>query len=121
MLPDAGGKLVFFFHGKMDVGRVGVDAAEKRRGDDEVGGGAVVGNGNVIDLRDAQKCLHVGIMGLRGEGVGEEDDDVDMSFGHLGAYLLIAAERTAEVGSDGKSRSLVDEMRRGAGTAQKMA
>lgn len=106
---------------KMDVGRVGVDAAEKRRGDDEIGRGPVVRDGNVVDLCDAQKRLHVGIMRLSGKRIGEEDDDVDMSLGYFGSDLLIAAERTAEVGSDGQPRSFIDEMGRRAGTAEKMA
>lgn len=104
----------------MNVGRVGVAFGEQRRGDDEVRRGAVVGNGNVIDLGYAQKGLHVGIVGLGRERIGEEDDDVDMAFGHLRAYLLIAAERTAEVGRDGKPRFFIDEVGRGAGAAEKM-
>ena len=60
-------------------------------------------------------------MGLSGKRIGEEEDDVDVAFGHLGAYLLIAAERAAEIGSDGQARFFIDEVRRGAGTAEKVA
>ena len=59
-------------------------------------------------------------MRLGGERIGEEDDDVDVAFGHLRAYLLIAAERAAEVGRDGQTRFFVDEVRRGAGAAEKV-
>ena len=52
---------------------------------------------DVVNDGDAEERFDVGIVGLGLEGVPEEDDEVDETFGDLGAYLLVAAERAGEV------------------------
>ena len=59
--------------------------------DHKVRRGLVVGDGDVVDLGDAQQRLYIRVVGLGGEGIGEEDHKVDPSFYDLGADLLVTA------------------------------
>lgn len=59
--------------------------------DHEIRRGLVVGNGDIIDLGDAQQGLHVRVVGLGGEGIGEENHEINPAFHDLGADLLVAA------------------------------
>ena len=82
---------------------IGVGAGEHGRRDEEVRRGEVVRDGDIIDLRYAEQGLHVRVVGLGRERIGKEDYHVYLSFRHLGAYLLVAAERAAEVGLYGQA------------------
>jgi hypothetical protein len=65
--------------------------------DEKIGGRAIVGDRNIVHLRNAKQSLDVGIMRLGGERVGKEDDDIDLSVDDPRADLLIASERTAVI------------------------
>ena len=62
-------------------------------GNHEIGGGAIAGNGNIPHDRHAQERLDIRIVGLRFERIPEEDEEVDLAVGDLGADLLIARPR----------------------------
>ena len=80
----------------------------RQRTEDAIRGGAVVGDRDIVDLRDAKQRLDVGVVRHRGQGVGEENDDIDLPARDLRADLLVSAKRAAEVGAHGQPRRLVD-------------
>src|SRR5262245_7622383 len=75
----------------------------QRTGEQEIGRGAIAGDRDVIDDGQAQQRLDVDVVWMRGEGIPEEDDEVDSPVGDGGADLLIAAQRTASKPGDGET------------------
>jgi len=69
----------------------GVFAVHEAGGDQKVGGGAVAGHGDVPEDREAEQGLDIGVVGLGGEGVPEEKEEVEFRFGDHGPNLGIAA------------------------------
>ena len=69
----------------------------KRGGDHEIRRCLIVCDRDVVDLGDPKKRLHVRIVGLGGQGVGEENNEVDATLHDLRADLLVTAERTAVI------------------------
>src|SRR5512142_228719 len=65
----------------------------ERRGHDEVRRGAAARRGHVVEDRDAQERLDVGIVRLRLERIPEEDEGVELAGRDHGPDLLIPAER----------------------------
>lgn len=59
--------------------------------DHEIGGGFVDGHRDVVDLGDSHQGFYVWVVGLGGQGVGEEDDEIDDAFHDFGSDLLVAA------------------------------
>ncbi len=95
-----------------------VAAVHQRRGDQEVGGGAVAGHRDVPHHGDAQQRLDVRVVRLRLERVPEEDQDVDLALRDLGADLLVAAERAALQAGDRQPELVAEQRAGGAGGAE---
>src|SRR6266851_9132800 len=60
------------------------------RGNDEVGGGQVGGQRNVVDIADAKERADVGIVRLRGQGIDEKEHAVDAAGGGQRGDLSVA-------------------------------
>ena len=64
-------------------------------GDQEIGCGLVVCDGDVVHLGNAEQRLHIRVVGLGGQRIGEKDDEVNPSLHYLGTNLLISPQRAA--------------------------
>ena len=96
-------------HVSLEIGElVVIFSAHIAGGEDKISGGTVVCNGDIVNLGDTQQRLYVGIVGLCGEGIGEKDDDIDLSVHDACTYLLVAAERSAVIAADGQLRAVCD-------------
>jgi hypothetical protein len=74
-------------------------AIHQGRGDHEIGGGPIAGNGNIPNYRHSQERLDIRVMGLRFQRIPEKDEKIDLTLGYFGADLLIPAQRpTLELG-----------------------
>lgn len=93
----------------------------ERRGNHEIGGGAVEGNGNIVHRGQADERFYIRIVGLSGERIPEKDESVEFSFGNPRADLLVATQRTAEKTLYGKSEPGLKEAARGAGCIKMVA
>src|SRR5450631_908864 len=69
---------------------------EQRRGNDQVGAGQVAGHPDVPHGSDTQQRFNVWVVRLRLQRVPKEDEQIDLTFGDLGADLLVAAHRARE-------------------------
>ncbi len=67
------------------------------RGDDEIRGRAIAGDGNVPDHRHPREGLNIRVGGLRFERIPEEDQAIDIPVRDPGADLLIPDQWTAAV------------------------
>ena len=65
--------------------------------------------GNGLHVTKAEQSGNVGLVGLCGQRVTQEDDEVKLPICEHRADLLIAAERTAFHAMDGKPRLAHDE------------
>jgi hypothetical protein len=62
---------------------------------DKVRTGSVVGNGNIVNLRDTKQGFHIRIMRLRGKGIRKEYHEVDLPVYDPCADLLVASQGAA--------------------------
>ena len=97
-----------------------IGCAHQRRRDDKVCSRSRIGDGNIVNLGNTKQCLHIGIVGLSGQRIRKEDNQVDSSFYNLCADLLITASRTAVVALYGQVCLIRDHTRGGAGSAQRV-
>ena len=74
----------------------------KRGGDHEICRCLIICDRDVVDLGDTKKRLHVRIVGLGSQGIGEENNEVDAPLHDLRADLLVTAERTAVIALTGR-------------------
>jgi hypothetical protein len=95
-------------------------ALHQRRGDDEIGGSAVAGDGDVPHYRDAQQRLHIGVVRLRLQRVPEEDEKINLPLRNLRADLLVAAKRPALQLDNGQTQRFFQDAPRRAGSVQDM-
>ena len=68
--------------------------------EEEGGGDLVAGEGDVPEDGDAEEGFDVGVVGLSGERVPEEEEGVELFFGEMGTDLKVAAHGAAEVAVD---------------------
>ena len=60
------------------------------------GGGLIRGQGNVVDVADAQEALDVGFVRVGAEGINEEEDGADLAGGDARGDLGVTAHRAGE-------------------------
>ena len=68
---------------------------QKRRGDDEISGGAIARNRNVPQGCKANQGFDVRVVRLRLERVPEKEQAVEVAFGDFRTDLLVAAKWSA--------------------------
>ena len=85
-------------------------AIHQGRGNHEICGRAIAGNGNVPNDRYAQERLDVWIMGLRFERIPEKDEKIDFTISYLGADLLITAQWSTVKFGDFKAKLLFQDL-----------
>ena len=88
--------------------------------DQDLGGGNVGGNGNVVYIAQAQQIQLVRLMGLRIDGVAEEQQQVDLIAGNARCNLLVAAMGTGQEALNGQACGLADHLSRSARGHQRM-
>ena len=91
-----------------------------RRGDNEIGSGAIARNGNVPQGCKANQGFDVRVVRLRLERVPEEEQAVEVAFGDFRADLLVAAEWSAFELQDRQAKLVLDERARCAGGGKMM-
>ena len=92
-------------------GTVGIEEGLEEEGS----GDLVAGEGDVPEDGDAEEGFDVGVVGLSGEGVPEEEEGVELFFGEMGTDLEVAAHGAAEVAVDGAVECCGEETSGGAG------
>ena len=70
-------------------------ASSSRLGDEDFGGAAVEGHGDVVDDRKAGQGFHIDVVRQRRHRIDEEEERRHDPLGDQRADLLIAADRTA--------------------------
>ena len=74
----------------------------QRRGNHKIGSRFIVGDRDIVNLGDSKKRLDIRIVRLGGQGIGEEDDKINLSLDDFCTDLLVAAQRTAVIALDRK-------------------
>ena len=72
----------------------------QRRGNHKIGSRFIVGDRDIVNLGDSKKRLDIRIVRLGGQGIGEEDDKINLSLDDFCTDLLVAAQRTAVIALD---------------------
>ena len=74
----------------------------QRRGNHKIGSRFIVGDRDIVNLGDSKKRFDIWIVRLGGQGIGEEDDKINLSLDDFCTDLLVAAQRTAVIALDRK-------------------
>jgi hypothetical protein len=69
-----------------------VPSLHKRRGQQEIGGGAVARDGNVVDHGNTKQRLDVDVVRVRLQRIPEENHEIDSPLDTRRADLLVAAK-----------------------------
>jgi hypothetical protein len=59
-------------------------------GDNQVGGGYVGGNGDVVYVARSQECLNIWIMGVLVQRIHKEENTIYFALGHTGCDLGVS-------------------------------
>ena len=70
----------------------------QRRGNHKIGSRFIVGDRDIVNLGDSKKRLDIRIVRLGGQGIGEEDDKINLSLDDFCTDLLVAAQGAAVAG-----------------------
>lgn len=64
----------------------------QRRGNHKIGSRFIVGDRDIVNLGDSKKRFDIWIVRLGGQGIGEEDDKINLSLDDFCTDLLVAAQ-----------------------------
>ena len=76
----------------------------QRRRDNEIRSRPVASSRDIVQYRQPEKGLDVGVMGLGLKWIPKEDEEVYSILGNRGADLLVASQRTGGETGDRKSQ-----------------
>jgi hypothetical protein len=84
------------------------------RGDHEIRGGSITGDGNIPHHCHAQEGLDIGIMRHGFERIPEKDEKIDLVSDNLGADLLVPAQGSALESRDFEAEFALQDLTGGA-------
>lgn len=74
--------------------------SKQRRGDNEIRRGPVERHRDVVDFSQTGERLHVNVVGLCRQGIGEEEENVQLPFRDHRTQLLVTTQRPAQKGGN---------------------